>query len=298
MKLSSVLSSGQIIVPLEAEDLSEVIHALVVRMEEDERVEDGSGAWLSEALAARDIGEIIRVNESILFLVARTEVVEDLTLSLGIAPSPFKVDEEGEEEEITSAQAIFLLLTPRRISTLKVQVLPTLSRILRDGERTARLLGAGTPAEVMALDELMDADLMDQLLVEDGLTPLRYRVYPDTPIREVVDLMIRRELHVVPVVGENYEFMGVITAADVLKHLLPARLSGETKRPEEIRAEESLTAREAMNRSIMCISDDLSMMEAAKSMVNKGVDRLPVVREGELLGFFTLDTALQALFGR
>lgn len=297
MKLSSVLSSGQIVVPLEAEDLPQAIQALVVRLEAEERIETGSGGWLSEALAAREIGEVIRVNESILFLVAQTEVVEDLALSLGIASSSFTVDEEGEEEA-SAAQALFLLLTPRRVSTLKVQVLPTLSRILRDGERTARLLRASTPSAVLALKELMDADLMDQLLVCDGLTPLRYRVYPDTPIREVVDLMIRRELHDVPVVGEKYEFLGVITAADVLKHLLPGRLSGESRRIGGIQEEETLTAREAMNRSVMCISDDLSMMEAAKSMVNKGVNRLPVVREGELLGFFTLDTALQALFGR
>lgn len=297
MKLSSVLSSGQIVVPLEAEDLPQAIQALVVRLEAEERIETGSGGWLSEALAAREIGEVIRVNESILFLVAQTEVVEDLALSLGIAASPFTVDVEGAEEA-TAAQALFLLLTPRRVSTLKVQVLPTLSRILRDGERTARLLRASTPSAVLALKELMDADLMDQLLVCDGLTPLRYRVYPDTPIREVVDLMIRRELHDVPVVGEKYEFLGVITAADVLKHLLPGRLSGESRRIGGIQEEETLTAREAMNRSVMCISDDLSMMEAAKSMVNKGVNRLPVVREGELLGFFTLDTALQALFGR
>ncbi len=297
MKLSSVLSSGQIVVPLEAEDLPQAIQALVVRLEAEERIETGSGDWLSEALAAREIGEVIRVNESILFLVAQTEVVEDLALSLGIAASPFTVDVEGEEEA-TAAQGLFLLLTPRRVSTLKVQVLPTLSRILRDGERTARLLRASSPSAVLALKELMDADLMDQLLVCDGLTPLRYRVYPDTPIREVVDLMIRRELHDVPVVGEKYEFLGVITAADVLKHLLPGRLSGESRRIGGVQEEETLTAREAMNRSVMCISDDLSMMEAAKSMVNKGVNRLPVVREGELLGFFTLDTALQALFGR
>ncbi len=297
MKLSSVLSSGQIVVPLEAEDLPQAIQALVVRLEAEERIETGSGDWLSEALAAREIGELIRVNESILFLVAQTEVVEDLALSLGIASSSFTVDEEGEEEA-SAAQALFLLLTPRRVSTLKVQVLPTLSRILRDGERTARLLRASTPSAVLALKELMEADLMDQLLVHDGLTPLRYRVYPDTPIREVVDLMIRRELHEVPVVGEKYEFLGVITAADVLKHLLPSRLSGESRRIGGTREEGTLTAREAMNRSVMCISDDLSMMEAAKSMVNKGVNRLPVVREGELLGFFTLDTALQALFGR
>jgi predicted transcriptional regulator len=58
----------------------------------------------------------------------------------------------------------------------------------------------------------------------------------------------------------------------------------------------SLMAREIMTRSVMCISEDQSMVEAANLMVNKGVSQVPVVRGGELVGFLTAETALQLLY--
>jgi CBS domain-containing protein len=39
-------------------------------------------------------------------------------------------------------------------------------------------------------------------------------------------------------------------------------------------------------------------MDAASLMVSRGVEQLPVVREGELVGFLTRDAVLRVLFGR
>ena len=47
----------------------------------------------------------------------------------------------------------------------------------------------------------------------------------------------------------------------------------------------------------MCISEEQSLVEAANLMLNKGVSQLPVTRGGELVGFLTLDSALQLLQG-
>jgi CBS domain-containing protein len=47
----------------------------------------------------------------------------------------------------------------------------------------------------------------------------------------------------------------------------------------------------------MCISEEQSLVEAANLMVNKGVNQLPVVRSGELVGFLSVETALKLLFG-
>ena len=55
-------------------------------------------------------------------------------------------------------------------------------------------------------------------------------------------------------------------------------------------------AREIMTRSVMCISEDQSLVEAVNLMVNKGVSQVPVVRGGELVGFLTAETALQLLY--
>jgi predicted transcriptional regulator len=58
----------------------------------------------------------------------------------------------------------------------------------------------------------------------------------------------------------------------------------------------SLMAREIMARSVMCISEEQSLVEAANLMVNKGVSQIPVVRGGELIGFLTAETALRLLY--
>ena len=110
---------------------------------------------------------------------------------------------------------------------------------------------------------------------------------------EVVGLMVRRGLRAVPVVGEKHEFLGLITSGDAIRYLLPERISRAKTDADDASPE----AREVMIRSIMCISEEQSLVEAANLMVNKGVSQLPVVREGELVGFLSVETTLQLLFG-
>jgi CBS domain-containing protein len=142
----------------------------------------------------------------------------------------------------------------------------------------------------------MDTEVHPRLLVEDALVPIRYRVYPDTPLGEVVDLMVRRGLHAIPVVGERYEVLGILTSGDALGHLLRTTGRGEDDAKERARAEER-TARDFMTRSVLCVSEDQALTEAANMMVNRDVEQLPVVREGELVGFVTRDSILRALHG-
>ncbi len=137
-----------------------------------------------------------------------------------------------------------------------------------------------------------------RLLVSDALTPVSYRIYPDTPLLEVVDLIVRRGLRAVPVVGDRYEVLGVITVGDALEQLLsviPRGRSLETE-AEPGKPGASLRARDVMTRSVLCVSDDEPLIEAANMMVNRNVDELPVVRAGELVGFLTREAILRILF--
>ena len=132
----------------------------------------------------------------------------------------------------------------------------------------------------------------ESLLVEDALEEARYRVYPETPLTEVVDLMVRRGLHSLPVVGEQFEVLGIITTGDALDRLL-------RESPTEVEGEEGVrppaTARDIMTRAVLCVSEAQPLMEAARMMVNRKVDQLPVVRDGELVGLITRDAILGAL---
>lgn len=137
---------------------------------------------------------------------------------------------------------------------------------------------------------------MDQALrVEHALSPMRYRVYPDTPFDEVLDLMIRRGLHAVPVVGEDYEVLGIITTGDALHTLLKRR--GKRGTENASAGPEALVARDVMTRTVLCVAEEQLLTEAAQMMANRDVEQLPVVRDGALVGFLTRDSLLKSLRG-
>jgi len=131
--------------------------------------------------------------------------------------------------------------------------------------------------------------------VADAMVPSQYRVYPATPLTEVVDLIVRRGLHAVPVVGDMYEVLGILTSGDALAFLMSWGPPGEEDREPVL--DESRIARDVMTRSVLCVSEDEPLSEAANKLVTRDVEQLPVVREGEFVGFVTRDSALRALSG-
>jgi CBS domain-containing protein len=211
--------------------------------------------------------------------------------AVGLTDAPL----ESEVEDPPPSRAVLLLVTPRRISTLRAQVIPDIIRSFRDETVRGAFLACRSARDLRGVRGLMDVALDERLLVEDALSPVSYRVYPDTPMAEVLDLITRRGLHVVPVVGESYEVLGMITAAEALKFLLQRRRRGQD---EGVGSKEPVAmARDVMSRTVMCVSEDQSLLEAANLMVNRDVAQLPVVRDGELIGFLTRDTTLQRLQG-
>jgi len=138
----------------------------------------------------------------------------------------------------------------------------------------------------------MDARANDPLLVQDALEPARYRVYAETPLSEVIDLMVRRGVRALPVVGERYEVLGIITTGDALDQVLRDSRADEAK-GDDPRA--SLTARDVMTRAVLCVSESQPLVDAGRMMVNRKVEQLPVVRDGELVGLITRDAILHAL---
>jgi CBS domain-containing protein len=296
MKLSDLLIDDWVAVPLEARDLREALAQLLRLVYSSRMLDPATSERLVGEILDGTQGELIRVNDEIVLAAGRLETLEDVSVLLGIAPAPLQLPTGGKGPQGT-ARVLIVLLTPRRLGRLREKLVPTLARVLRDAARTARLLGAGSPMEVRGFKELMEIELHDRLLVEDAVTPLRYRIYPDTPLLEVVDLMVRRGLRAVPVVGESYEVLGIITVGDALKHLLPRTRSAEGDVEKAASPPRVVSARDVMTRTVMCVSEDQSLLEAANLMVNRDVEQLPVVREGELVGFLTRETILEMLFG-
>lgn len=250
---------------------------------------DGRMERLAIDLAEGRRGERTDSGQAAVWAV-QADIADALTVTLGVADQPFASKDEGEDLRI-----VILLITPRRVSVLRAQAVPALTRFFKSDDNSRRLLSASTADDLRAFGALMELELREHLLVEDAMRVVQYRVYPETPFGEIAGLMVRRGIRSVPVVGHEYEFLGIITTGDALKHLLPQMRKGEAPPyPGKDRAE--VLARDVMTRSVMCVSEDQSLLDAANAMVNRDVEQLPVVREGELIGSIDRSSVLELLF--
>lgn len=130
------------------------------------------------------------------------------------------------------------------------------------------------------------------LRVKDAMTSEVTVVAPGTPLSELVQLMVDRQLKATPVV-EDGKIIGIITGGDLLARSgMGLRLSLQRALPaeefsEQIRelASEGKTAKDVMASPVITIAEDERVMQAAALMTEKNVKRLPVVnKQGQLTG--------------
>ena len=79
-----------------------------------------------------------------------------------------------------------------------------------------------------------------------------------------------------------------------------AHLEGEGFRVRAARAPAgggAATVRDVMTRQVLCVSPDQPVVEVASLMTNKDVDRVPVVRDGQLVGLLTRGDIVRKLIG-
>lgn len=133
--------------------------------------------------------------------------------------------------------------------------------------------------------------------VRDVMTTSVLAVQPDTPLKEVARLLVERRISGLPVVDAEHRVVGVISEADLLvKAQEPGarergtldRIFGESEEHRELRAKaEARTAGEAMTSPAVTIDASRSVHHAASVMIERRVNRLPVVEGGQLVGIVT-----------
>jgi CBS domain-containing protein len=222
-------------------------------------------------------------------LQLRRKAPRDLML-LGVSPEPLRgpvtlSDPAGDGAPRREIRTLVVLET-RGPGPADGDPPVELVEALADPEVEAALLRATDARDVRGIRRLLAARVSDPARVGEAIVPMEYRVYPDTPVSEVMDLMARKGLSAVPVVGEAMQVVGILTAGDAIRlHL-----------ERGIRVQR-LPTREAMTRAVLCVTEEQTLEEAARIMVNRNLRQLPVVREGEMVGFLTRESVLRGLHG-
>jgi CBS domain-containing protein len=131
--------------------------------------------------------------------------------------------------------------------------------------------------------------------VEDVMTTDVVTVRTDTPLKVVAEQLVERGISGLPVVDETGKVVGVISEADLIvkesgSSRKPAGRIASLLNPPDVAVQAKLEARlagEAMTAPPITIAPFQSTAAAAEEMLRAGINRLPVVRNEQLVGIVT-----------
>jgi len=159
------------------------------------------------------------------------------------------------------------------------RVMPDILEMVREGLITT------TPVEVIKYTSRAIGPFPAHLTVADVMTRQVVSVRPDTPVAEIVALLIDRALRSAPVVDAENRVIGIITDGDLLTRgatELPLALQRELSLAERAATIETLaahphTAADLMTPNPVTLPETTPLAEAAAVMADRGLKRIPVV---------------------
>lgn len=138
----------------------------------------------------------------------------------------------------------------------------------------------------------------------DVMTPDVVTVHPDTPVPELVKLLLARGISGAPVVDKDGVLVGVVTEGDLLRR---AELGTERRRgswvafftgtavlAREYLRSHGLVVSDVMTPEAAAVAPDATLADIADLMETRRIRRVPVVKDGHLVGIISRANLLRA----
>ena len=283
MNLADLLAPRRIVVPLRAATLEEGMRILADACVADGRVTDATR--LDAAMRESWPEDTVSLGPHAWLPHFRSDAVPSLVAALGIAEAPIA----------GGPRMMLLLVAPPRDHVVYLQAVAAFARALAAPAVADGLLAARTADEVLALPALRGVELEGQPLVRDlmrtGIPALR----PDDTLETAAARLQEHRVDALPVVGEGGQVVGLLSYGELLRQLVPSSVprTSEGTAPAAL----STLVRDAMARSVLCISDDQTVADAAHLLATRDVAGAPVVEDGVLRGFVTRADLVRRLLG-
>lgn len=146
------------------------------------------------------------------------------------------------------------------------------------------------------------------MLAKDIMTSDVITVSPNDKIEDVAQILLDRKISGVPVVDGEGRLVGMITEKDLMVRASelkvpfyltlfdsiiflenPIRFNNEVKKYTATRVKEAMTAR------VVTVEDDSPVPRIVEIMQDKEINRVPVVKQGKLVGIITRNDVMKAL---
>jgi len=135
-------------------------------------------------------------------------------------------------------------------------------------------------------------------------------VSPETPTRTVAKLLLQRGISAAPVVDAGSRVVGMVSEADLIGREIKGRASDRMWWLEMLAEGEDLAkdfldylnmndqvARDVMVSPVITISEDTRIEEIAETLQLHHIKRVPVLRDGRMVGIVSRADLIRALSG-
>jgi CBS domain-containing protein len=301
VNLADFLLPALTVVPLESETVEGAARILRDRVVASGGVTDADK--LRRRMNEDRPEDLVAMGDRAFLLHYRTDATAVLCVAIGT--SPHQICRDLGDSDRQCARILLLVVAPPRYAARYLQVVGAFARFLSDAERVDRVLAQPTAEALIALPELRDYELPQQLMVRELMSDRPRVTEPDTPLREAAREMARSKIGALPVVDAEGRLLGMLTERELIRDLLGTYLHREmlgvsvraTGATGVLAKDPRRLVRDVMTRQVLCVSPDQPLAEAASLMVNKDLTRLPVVRDGRLVGLLTRGDIVRKLIG-
>jgi CBS domain-containing protein len=138
------------------------------------------------------------------------------------------------------------------------------------------------------------------VMVRDVVT-----VHPETDVADAVKLLAERDVSALPVVDAQGTLVGIISEADLIhrveigteKHRprLLESLTGATTLAADFAKSHGKKVGEIMTTGVVTATEDASLAEIASLFERHRIKRVPIVRDGQVVGVVSQSNLIQAL---
>jgi len=146
-----------------------------------------------------------------------------------------------------------------------------------------------------------------KMQARDVMTTSVVSVTPDTTVHELAMLLTKHRISAAPVVDQEQHVVGMISEGDLLHReeidteKTPSRRSwwlemlGSDRGAEDYIRSHARKVGEIMSHDPICVSEDASLTEIASVLESHHIKRVPVLREGRVVGIVSRSNLVQAL---
>jgi CBS domain-containing protein len=294
VRLADYLAPSRALVPLICDTLGDARDALLERLSASGAVEDLER--LRGRLAEERGEDMVAFSDRAFLLHYRTDTALSLQVAIGVCPAGVRrVLEDGSEQR---ASVVVMVVGPPRSAARQLQVVRAFGRLLPREEVIEALRTSPSAEAVATLSMFVEYQIPEQLLVRDLMTERPKTTTGDASLRRAAIELIHSGLGALPVVDDDQRLLGMLSERELMRHLLVTEvLSDGNVRHAAPALQNRKTVREAMTRQVLCVAPEQPVAEVAALMMNKDVERVPVVREGRLVGFLTRGDIVRKLIG-